>query len=42
MKPNEICVNGYEWNLFELNSFRETDKIPSPSQAKKIKLVILN
>ena len=31
MKPNEICVNGHEWNLFELNSFRE--KIASPSQA---------
>ena len=23
MKPNEICVNGREWNLFELNPFRE-------------------
>ena len=23
MKPDEICVNGREWNLFELNSFRE-------------------
>ena len=34
MKPNEICVNGHEWNLFELNSFRETEKIASPSQAK--------
>ena len=34
MKPNEICVNGHEWNLFELNSFRETDKIASLSQAK--------
>ena len=35
MKPNEICVNGHEWNLFELNSFRETDKIALPSPAKK-------
>ena len=32
LKPNEICVNGHEWNLFELNSFRE--KIASPSQAR--------
>ena len=32
MKPNEICVNGHEWNLIELNSFRE--KIASPSQAR--------
>ena len=35
MKPNEICVNGHEWNLFELNSFPETEKIASLSQAKK-------
>lgn len=32
MKPNEVCVNGHEWNLFEWNSFRE--KIASPSQAR--------